>query len=123
MMHSLFRCKECKRFLNKTDPDADVDQFSLYKWDICGICYDIQQKRLAEPDTSVIYVVGQAKSFDTATSMVIGWELQGVFDCESDAVRACHDFKYFVLPVPRNTSFPKERVEVTEAYWPYEEET
>lgn len=50
------------------------------------------------------------------------WDIQGVFEFEVDAVKACRDSSYFVGPIPKNESLPEKQVIWPNCYYPLRKE-
>ena len=46
------------------------------------------------------------------------FEFVGVFDTEEQAVAACRDHNYIVIPIMLNEQLPHERVEMPGCYYP-----
>ena len=64
-----------------------------------------------------IYVVGK-ECAEHEEGLV--WDIIGIFEKETDAVKACTKDDYFVGPMPLNEALPDERQEWKDAYFPNE---
>jgi hypothetical protein len=62
------------------------------------------------------WIVGQADE-----SLVGKWDLQGVFETEGEAVKACQTYLYFVAPIESGVVYPNERTEWPGLRWPLAE--
>jgi hypothetical protein len=63
-----------------------------------------------------VFAVGRAIG-DQSGAYVKDWELQGVFASRDDALPACRDNTYFVMPLPFGVALPHETV-IVEADYP-----
>lgn len=41
------------------------------------------------------------------------WDFQGIFDSRENAVNACRDYRYFIVPVELNKELPHGEAELT----------
>jgi hypothetical protein len=68
-----------------------------------------------QPDAVEIWVCGRAL---WQAEIGIAWELQGIFTCKSDAVKACLTEFYFVGPATLDVNLPAETTEWIGCYYP-----
>lgn len=66
--------------------------------------------------TEYYYIVGRLLNPNTIKKHNT-WEVQGVYDDQAMADKACLEFDWFVMPVERNTPLPLESIE--RGYYPY----
>jgi len=46
------------------------------------------------------------------------FEVTGIYDSEQKAIEACRDHNCVIAPIEINYTFPEERVNIPEAYYP-----
>lgn len=63
-----------------------------------------------------LWVCGKVRK--VYTEKLVVWDLQGVFDSETQAVNACKTDQHFVGPVLLNEELPEEGVQWPGAYFP-----
>lgn len=67
----------------------------------------------------MLYVVG---IFIADSDDGVVWELQSIFDNETDAVNECKTANYFIGPIELNALFPHEQTEWPGSYYPIKAE-
>lgn len=67
------------------------------------------------PKNLKLWIVGQ---FLAETEKGRAWDIQGVFDSEEKAIKACKNETFFVGPVTLNDEFQLEHKEWEGAYYP-----
>jgi len=84
-----------------------------------GVAYDAIPDECLLPELPVhrqVFVVGAF--IESSAAGAVAWELQGVFDDRSAAIKACTHPRHFYAPIEMNKWLPDETVVMPDAVYP-----